>query len=122
MNRDRDIIDLLAVWELVHESADEGLKAAIARGALQDAGDAEESPGAFVDGLSAMVDVRKDEIKRSLAGRMPEGVADAAADGGASADVLEELRFEVALLRGAIESLTAQVDALARAQGGAPRP
>jgi phage shock protein A len=102
-----DFIRLLAAWALVHESADEGWKAAVARGRHLEAGEL-QTPHAFVDGLAALVAEEKERLKASLAGEPPTTAA-AGELGGA----LEALRFEVAELRGRIESLQASVDALA---------
>jgi hypothetical protein len=97
----------LAAWALVHESADEGWKAAVARGDSQVPGEMGAGPDAFVDGLSALIAREKEALKAELAA-------------GSSADSLEtdlratlaELRFEIAELRGRIESLQTSVDAL----------
>ena len=107
-----DFVRLMAAWALVHETADEGWKAAVERGSQAAAGEMSSGPDAFVDGLSAMIASEKERLKAELA----SGVA---SDGLAAATDarLEELRFEVAELRGRIESLTAAVEGLAaRAQ------
>jgi len=104
-----DFMQFLAAWALVHESADEGWKAAVERGRLQAPGAMNDGPEAFVDGLSAMIAEEKDRLKASLAA----GGAEAS---GSMADVaahLDELAFEVSELRGRIESLQASLDALA---------
>lgn len=97
----------LAAWALVHESADEGWKAAVDRGAAQAPGDMGTGPDAFVDGLSALVAEEKERLKAELAagGGQPAEMNDVASH-------LEALRFEIAELRGRIESLQASVDAL----------
>ena len=46
-----DFVRFLAAWALVHESADEGWKAAITRGRKLEPGDPAQGPEAFVDGL-----------------------------------------------------------------------
>ena len=100
----------LASWALVHETADEGWKAAVERGAEQAQDAMGEGPDAFVDGLSAMIAEEKERLKVSLASGEVERP-------GSMADVsthLDELRFEVSELRGRIETLQASLDALAR--------
>jgi NAD(P)-dependent dehydrogenase (short-subunit alcohol dehydrogenase family) len=100
----------LASWALVHETADEGWKAAVARGVEQARGDMTEGPDAFVDGLSAMIAEEKERLKATLASGDLEPP-------GSMADVsehLDALRFEVSELRGRIESLQASLDALGR--------
>jgi hypothetical protein len=104
-----DFVRLLAAWALVHESADEGWKAAVTRGRELAPGELERGPEAFVDGLAALVAEEKERLKASLSG-------DEAGAGAAPVDLagtLEALRFELAELRGRIESLQASVDAIA---------
>lgn len=113
----RDVLRFLAAWALVHESADEGWRAAVRRGAELAPTDLEGGPDAFVDGLAALVDAEKERLKRSLAAA--EGAGDGAASTGATtgpdgdlAEALGAVRFELAELRGRIETLQASVDAL----------
>ncbi|MDF1522338.1 MAG: hypothetical protein P1P87_05895 [Trueperaceae bacterium] len=118
-DRSQDLIRLLAAWALVHESADDAWKAAVARGEAGrpagpagpggpgDPGDA----GAFADGLAALVAAEKERLKARL--REPAGGADAGArDEGAIGRQLEAVAFELAELRGRLESLEASIDAL----------
>jgi len=104
-----DFMKFLAAWQLVHETADEGLKAAIARGDEQSTGEMSMGPGAFVDGLASQVEVLKEELKSELAD--PEAAATQADED--TAEQLERLAFEVAALRGQLESMSAKLDALA---------
>lgn len=102
-----EFMRFLAAWALVHETADEGWKAAVERGASQETGSMAAGPEAFVDGLSAMVAEEKERLKAELASGAVEPP-------GSRADVvthLDELRFEVSELRGRIESLQASLDA-----------
>ena len=66
MNND-DFMRFLASWALVHETADEGWKAAVVRGEGQETGAMEQGPEAFVDGLSAAIAERKEQLKAELA-------------------------------------------------------
>ncbi len=122
----KDLLRLLAAWALIHESADEGWKAAVARGQEFDATDALREgeqrlgPEAFVDALAALVSEEKELLKRELAA---VGEAGAHEVGGRDREpdaerALEALRFELAELRGAVESLQASVDALAARHEG----
>jgi hypothetical protein len=98
----------MAAWALVHETADEGWKAAVARGSEQETGEMVEGPEAFVDGLSAMIAEEKERLKAELA-------AGEVRPTGSLADVstaLSELRFEIAELRGRVESMQTSIDAL----------
>lgn len=102
----------MAAWALVHETADEGWKAAVERGSTQQPGDMSSGPEAFVDGLSAMIAQEKERLKADLAAgevTTPGSLTDVAR-------ALDELRFEVAEVRGRLESLQATLDA------GAARP
>jgi polyhydroxyalkanoate synthesis regulator phasin len=108
-----DVMKFLAVWELVHETADEGLRAAIARGEAVEQGEMNSDRGAFVDGLAAMVDAKKEIIKKELAAGTDSSLAK---EEGPAAAAVSELRFEVAQLRGQLESMSAAIDALALAR------
>ena len=104
-----DFMRVMAAWALVHESADEGWKAAVRRGVEGEPGEMTGGPEAFVDGLSAMIAQRKEQLKAELA------AGDSREAGGASGDLgenLDELRFEVAELRGRLESMQTSLDAL----------
>lgn len=111
MPRNEEFLRFMAAWALVHETADEGWKAAVERGASQEPGEMSGGPDAFVDGLSAVIAAEKERLKAELAAGGGAGASDAGL-----ADVLAELRFEVAELRGQIESMQTSLDALARKQ------
>jgi len=107
MNND-DFMRFMASWALVHETADEGWKSAVLRGDAQEAGEMGQGPEAFVDGLSAAIAQRKEQLKAELASGGSEPA-------GSQADVahnLDELRFELSELRGRLESMQASLDAL----------
>lgn len=106
-----DFVRFLAAWALLHESADEGWKAAIARGKAQSPGDAEGGPDAFVDGLAALVEAEKERLKQELAQPGDSEIALRKDDAALAAHV-DAMRFELAELRGRIESLQASIDAL----------
>lgn len=110
----RDFVRFLAAWALVHESADEGWKAAIARGEKLTPGELDQGPAAFVDGLAALVAEEKERLKRELAEETT-----ASSDRPAAIDEkLDAIAFELAELRGRLESLQASVDALAPRERG----
>ncbi len=104
-----DVMRMLAAWALVHETADEGWKASVGRGKELTPGELDQSPEAFVDGLAALVAEEKEKLKASLA----NPARDTAAPREDLAVQLEAMRFELAELRGCIESLQASVDAIA---------
>ncbi|MEE4637681.1 MAG: hypothetical protein V2J42_02950 [Wenzhouxiangella sp.] len=106
----KNFVELLAAWALFHESADEGWKAAVARGREQAPGAMNEGPDAFVEGLAALVDEEKERLKHRLA------VSEAAPESGSNAALaerVEQLGFEIAALRGRMESLQASLDGIA---------
>ena len=103
----------MAAWALVHESADEGWKAAVERGSSQEPGQMGAGPEAFVDGLSAMIAEEKARLKAELSA----GEVKRAGSLGDVVGVLEELRFEVAELRGRVESMQASIDAFGPERG-----
>jgi hypothetical protein len=107
-----DFMSFLAAWALVHETADEGWKAAVKRGASAEPGEMGAGPEAFVDGLSSIIAQRKEELKAELARAAETGEGGPAVGGADVGEHLDELRFEVAELRGRLESLQAGLDAL----------
>lgn len=111
MAESETFIRLMAAWALVHETADEGWKAAVERGGTQQTGAMSAGPEAFVDGLSALIAEEKERLKAQLA------AGEAVEAPGSMSEVsraLDELRFELGELRGRIESMQASVDALGR--------
>jgi outer membrane murein-binding lipoprotein Lpp len=109
MTMSDEFMRFMAAWALVHESADEGWKAAVERGSALDPAAMEDSPDAFVDALSAAIAEEKERLKASLA----EGGASSSAAEPDLIAKLDDLSFEVGELRGRIESLQTSVDALA---------
>jgi len=106
----QDFIKLLAAWALFHESADEGWKAAVARGQTQQPGSMSDGPEAFVHGLAALVDEEKERLKARLA---EDGDAAETMPDSDLSERLDALAFEIRELRGCVESLQASVDGLA---------
>ena len=107
MNND-DFMRFMASWALVHETADEGWKSAVLRGQTLETGEMGQGPEAFVDGLSAAIAERKEQLKVELAG----GGGEPAGSRTDVAEHLDGLRFEVSELRGRLESMQASLDAL----------
>jgi hypothetical protein len=108
---ERDLVQLLAAWALVHETADEGWKAAVERGLSAEPGDMKAGPDGFVDGLSAMIAAEKDRLKGSLAaadGSFPSS------DDDAGSALLEEVRFELGEMRSRLEAIETSLDAIVR--------
>ena len=70
---------------------------------------------AFVDGLTAMIAEEKERLKAELAAGRDRRTGVAARQ---SVELLEELRFEIAELRGRMESMQASLDSLSRPEHG----
>ncbi len=106
-----DVMRFFAAWMLTHEAADEGLKAAVERGAAGGAGGMTGGPDAFVDGLAAMVAEEKERLKRDLEARArgEEVAIETRPD-----PALEELRFEVAEMRGRLDNIESLLESISR--------
>ena len=111
----RDFVRFLAAWALLHDSADEAWRAAVARGERLGPS-AQGGPDAFADALAALVDEEKERLRGELAASEGGGERREHVDSGLGAR-LDALTFEVAELRGHIESLQASVDAVAARLG-----
>lgn len=103
-----EFMRMLAAWSLVHESADEGYKAAVQRGDAQVPGEMEQGPEAFVDALAAAVEAEKEKLKAEIA----SGAVEQPGSRGEVSGKLDDLSFELSELRGKIESMQASIDAL----------
>ncbi len=101
-----DLVRLLAAWALVHEMADEGWKAAVARGKATGPSGMEGGPGAFADGLAAMVAEEKEKLKAGLAGGTFPGAS------GDGAETAQELRFELGQVRARLEVVESSLEAV----------
>jgi hypothetical protein len=109
-----DVMRFFAAWMLTHEAADEGLKAAVDRGESGGPEGMTGGPDAFVDGLAAMVAEEKEKLKRELEARARgESVAIEKAPDPA----LDEIRFEVAELRGRLDNIEGLLEAIVRKMG-----
>jgi hypothetical protein len=109
-----DVMRFFALWMLTHETADEGLKAAVERGEKGGPEGMTGGPDAFVDGLSAMVAEEKEKLKAELAaGRVERPDVDE------QKIALDELRFEVAAMRGRMDEMAGMLETVL-AKLGAP--
>ena len=106
----QDLVRIQAAWALVHEVADEGWKAAVARGRELEPGELERGPEALVDGLASLVADEKERLKSEIAAGDGADAAPAPAEIGPR---LDAMAFELSELRGRLESLQASIDAIA---------
>jgi hypothetical protein len=97
-----DLMRTFAGFAVAHEIADEGWKAAVARGQELEAG-APRTPGDESDAIAAIIWREKDRLIAAMSEPPP------ADTGGADT---EALRFELAEVRGRMESLETALDAL----------
>ncbi len=109
-----DVMRFFAAWMLTHEAADEGLKAAVLRGEQGGAEGMTGGPDAFVDGLAAMVAEEKENLKRDLEARAR---GEEVSIEKQSDPALEDVRFEVAELRGRMDNIEALLESLVRKLG-----
>jgi hypothetical protein len=101
-----DVMRLFAMWMFTHEEADELMKASVLRGQAGTEGMSGGSD-AFTDGFMAMVAEEKARLREQIA----SGNADKAVDPGD--ERLDEIRFEVAELRGRLDQMQTTLDAIA---------
>jgi hypothetical protein len=99
---------------LVHEVADDAWKAAVARGERTGPAGTAAAPDVFADALAALVATEKERLAQRLFDRGDDG-GEPERDLGVR---LDAVAFELAELRGRIESLQASVDALAARSEG----
>lgn len=109
-----DVMRFFAAWMLTHEAADEGLKAAVLRGEEGGAEGMTGGPDAFVDGLAAMVAEEKERLKRDLEARAR---GEEVAIEKQSDPALDEVRFEMAELRGRLDNIESLLQTLLRKIG-----
>jgi len=109
-----DVMRFFAAWMLTHDTADEGLRAAIARGRTAGPEAMEGGPDAFVDGLAAMVADEMERLKTEIA----SGTVSQPTTAEDTQAALDELRFEVGELRGRLDRIeTALETVLAKLDG-----
>jgi hypothetical protein len=102
-----DPMTFFALWMFTHDQADDLMVQAIERGKAGAGEGMSGGPDAFTDGFMAMVAEEKARLKERIASggalERPE----------ARDDRLDEVRFEVAELRGRLDQLQASIDAVA---------
>ncbi len=109
-----DVMRFFATWLFTHEAADEEMKAAIRRGMSSGPEGMAGGPDAFVDGLAAMVEEEKEKLKRDLEARArgEEVSIEQPTD-----PALDEVRFEVAELRGRLDNIESLLETMLRKLG-----
>jgi hypothetical protein len=103
-----DPMKFFALWMFTHDQADDLMVQSVARGNAVSGEGMSGGPDAFTDGFMAMVAAEKARLKESIA----SGGADAAA-ADESDDRFDEVKFEVAELRGRLDQMQRTLDVIA---------
>jgi phage shock protein A len=104
---DFDPMKFFALWMFTHDQADDLMVQSVARGRAVAGEGMSGGADAFTDGFMAMVAEEKARLKEQIA----SGGADEAA--GPQDERLDEVRFEVAELRGRMDQMQTTLDAIA---------
>ncbi|HEY5516639.1 MAG TPA: hypothetical protein VIL15_00075 [Coriobacteriia bacterium] len=104
---DFDPMKFFALWMFTHDQADDLMVQSVARGKAVAGEGMSGGPDAFTDGFMAMVAEEKARLKDQIA----SGHADDVADPGY--EKLDEVRFEVAELRGRLDQMQTTLDVIA---------
>jgi phage shock protein A len=104
---DFDPMKFFALWMFTHDQADDLMVQSVERGKAVAGEGMSGGPDAFTDGFMAMVAEEKARLKDQIA----SGHADEVADPGD--EKLEEVRFEVAELRGRLDQMQTTLDVIA---------
>jgi hypothetical protein len=104
---DFDPMKFFALWMFTHDQADDLMVQAIERGKAGAGEGMSGGPDAFTDGFMAMVAEERSRLKEQIASGKADEVA------SPQDERLEEIRFEVAELRGRMDQMQATLDAIA---------
>jgi uncharacterized protein YceH (UPF0502 family) len=101
-----DPMKFFALWMFTHDQADDLMMQSVERGQAAAAGGMSGGPDAFTDGFMAMVAEEKARLKEQLASGNVEDAS------GERDERLDEVRFEVAEVRGRLDQMQTTLDAL----------
>jgi phage shock protein A len=104
---DFDPMKFFALWMFTHDQADDLMLQSIERGRAVAGEGMSGGPDAFTDGFMAMVAEEKARLEAQIASGKADEVASPADEH------LDEVRFEVAELRGRLDQMQATLDAIA---------
>jgi len=104
---DFDPMKFFALWMFTHDQADDLMVQSVERGRGGAGEGMSGGPDAFTDGFMAMVAEEKARLKEQIA----SGNADAATS--PQDERLDEVRFEIAELRGRMDQMQATLSAIA---------
>ena len=105
---DLDPMQLFALWMFTHDQADGLMTQSVARGSAVSGEGMSGGPDAFTDGFMAMVAAEKERLKERIA----SGGADVVG-ADVSDERFDEIKFEVAELRGRLDQMQRTLDAIA---------
>lgn len=105
---DFDPMQFFALWMFTHDQADDLMAQAVARGNAVSGEGMSGGPDAFTDGFMAMVAAEKERLKERLASGGADSVVTDASD-----ERFDEIRFEVAEVRGRLDQMQRTLDAIA---------
>lgn len=108
-----DPMKFFALWMFTHDQADDLMVQSVARGKAVAGEGMSGGPDAFTDGFMAMVAEEKARLKEQIASG-GTGEPEEAGD-----ERLDEVRFEVAELRGRLDQMQTTLDAIASHLGAA---
>jgi len=104
---DFDPMKFFALWMFTHDQADDLMVQSVERGSAVAGEGMSGGADAFTDGFMAMVAQEKARLKEQIAsGKLDEAV-------NPQDEALEEVRFEVAELRAAVQQMQTTLDAIA---------
>lgn len=101
-----DPMKFFALWMFTHDQADDLMVQSVERGRANTAEGMTGGPDAFTDGFMAMVAEERSRLKEQIA-------SGTLADTAEGDERFDEVRFEVAELRGRFEQMQATLDAIA---------
>ncbi len=104
---DFDPMKFFALWMFTHDQADDLMAQSVARGRAVAGEGMSGGPDAFTDGFMAMVAEEKARLKEQIAS------GTAGQTSGPQDERLDEIRFEVAELRGRMDQMQATLDGIA---------
>jgi len=104
---DFDPMKFFALWMFTHEQADDLMMESVERGKAVAGEGMSGGADAFTDGFMAMVAEEKARLKEQIASGRADEVASEADER------LDELKFEVAELRGRLDQMQTTLDAIA---------
>ena len=109
---DFDPMQFFALWMFTHDQADDLMVQSVERGKAEPGEGMAGGPDAFTDGFMAMVAAEKERLKARIAN------GDNGPAPGPTDERLDEIRFEVAEVRGRLDQMQTVLDSIAARLAG----